>query len=443
MKKIIAIALILIFTAAACSCSATGGEQYSYDSLYSSLSEAIDNGADTAEVSFRGSLDSERSTVEEDLHRIMNCYDIGSRISGMEISYREGLGSYTITMKFNPSDREKPEMTVRDYTKYLLEDVLYDAVMKREEHVSAVFTQADGVDSEKVNSDIISIQSENEYIAYLTSQFRSSIYTFSDAVEVYIDIDYREGTSSDIIEIGGMSDLEIINCLIDRFSSWDEKVVLHSGSGIDMDYITGLVTQAYANDCRDIVCEPTGVKAEKYSGEAGYITEVYLDMAASGEQCEEKAEKMRAEIDKAAAELRESTDGMTRREKLEAITEYVCGKTEYDQDIADTPVEDMSESMFFDRTVYGVLVSGRTVCTGYAYTVKVLCDELDIPCWVIFGKLYDGSDHAWNAVEIDGEVKYIDATFIDEGHDGYFLFDRAYYTKDNRANFEGWIIPFE
>ena len=321
--------------------------------------------------------------------------------------------------------------------------MLVDAVAEGKEEVSALFTTAEHLDSAVVNHDIKDVQNSSVRIAYLTSQIVSTVYSYSDAVEVRVDISRREGAVRDITDITDMTDMEIIDLMIGGFESWDEKLAFYSKDSVDIAYITGLATEAYANDCRDIVCEPTGIKTERYEAGDGVITEVYLDFSADREECERRAAEMRSAIDSAADELMISTEGLTDEDMFSVICAYVRDSAVYAQDIADTPQEEMTEDMFFDRTAYGALVSGRTVCTGYAYAFKALCDRMGLPCWVVFGKLYSGDDHAWNAVYLDGEVKYVDVTFLTMDRNDYFLFDRAMYSKDGRADYSGWVMPFE
>ena len=50
---------------------------------------------------------------------------------------------------------------------------------------------------------------------------------------------------------------------------------------------------------------------------------------------------------------------------------------------------------------YGALMKGKSVCQGYAYAFKLLCDQAQIPCWIVTG-YYGDEPHAWNYVWLDG-----------------------------------------
>ena len=64
--------------------------------------------------------------------------------------------------------------------------------------------------------------------------------------------------------------------------------------------------------------------------------------------------------------------------------------------------------------IYGALVNGVAVCSGYAESFKASCDILGLSSIVITGT-YKGVPHAWNKVRIDGFWYNIDLTANDTG----------------------------
>lgn len=69
-----------------------------------------------------------------------------------------------------------------------------------------------------------------------------------------------------------------------------------------------------------------------------------------------------------------------------------------------------------------VIIARKAVCSGYASLMKLFCDEFGIECVIINGfatgiGLTEASldslktNHAWNAVKINGEWKLVDATW--------------------------------
>ncbi|MBQ8144680.1 MAG: hypothetical protein IJ042_07820 [Butyricicoccus sp.] len=69
----------------------------------------------------------------------------------------------------------------------------------------------------------------------------------------------------------------------------------------------------------------------------------------------------------------------------------------------------------------GLLSDLSPVCEGYAKTFQLLCHKSGIPCVTL-----SGSNHMWNAVQVDGLWYVVDATFNDQGSEStrsYFLID--------------------
>lgn len=121
----------------------------------------------------------------------------------------------------------------------------------------------------------------------------------------------------------------------------------------------------------------------------------------------------------AAAEIY-STD----YEKLRYINNYIVDHCEY---VAAAVSEPEKYSKAF--TSFGCLVEGQAVCEGYANSVQLLCEIMEIPCIKVTGAAY-GGDHIWNAVYLDGKWWMLDVTFNDpvgrqDNNDrwSYFLLD--------------------
>lgn len=88
-----------------------------------------------------------------------------------------------------------------------------------------------------------------------------------------------------------------------------------------------------------------------------------------------------------------------------------------------------------EQTAYGALVEGRAVCEGYARAFQLICNRLNIPCWVIQGRS-EGSgedktsgNHIWNCVELDGKWYQVDITWddIDDEDDSPVSCERYLY----------------
>lgn len=121
----------------------------------------------------------------------------------------------------------------------------------------------------------------------------------------------------------------------------------------------------------------------------------------------ENVELMRAELEAKIDEVLTSviTPGMTDPEKERAIHDYIVLHTAYDQKSVDknnVPTE--------SYTVYGTLIKNTAVCQGYAHTMKLLLDRLDIECLVLSSV---DMNHAWNIVRLGNDYYHVDVTHDD------------------------------
>lgn len=84
-------------------------------------------------------------------------------------------------------------------------------------------------------------------------------------------------------------------------------------------------------------------------------------------------------------------------EQMVALYNYLIRTTAYNYDVAVNQRENAPKEAW---TAYGALVTGDTVCKGYAMAWKVLMDRIGIPCLVVCKG--DGS-HLWNMKSILSE----------------------------------------
>lgn len=94
-------------------------------------------------------------------------------------------------------------------------------------------------------------------------------------------------------------------------------------------------------------------------------------------------------------------------EKLRYINNYLVDNCEYVAAAVKDP-----DRYYKAFTTFGCLVEGQAVCEGYANSVQLLCEMLDIPCIKVTGTAY-GGNHIWNAVYLDGKWWMLDVTFND------------------------------
>lgn len=98
-------------------------------------------------------------------------------------------------------------------------------------------------------------------------------------------------------------------------------------------------------------------------------------------------------------------------EKEKYVHDKLLAKVTYDADA------DLNQS------AYSALVTGKTVCAGYARAFQYLMQQLEIPCFYCGG--YSGENHAWNIVNLYGDYYNVDATWDDTSPYTYDYFNKT------------------
>lgn len=136
----------------------------------------------------------------------------------------------------------------------------------------------------------------------------------------------------------------------------------------------------------------------------------FQDFAVDGEERAEITNKMFNKLDSWIAEC---SDEPTLWQKIIAINRKICESTKYDSRVSageDTYAEGKNQSM------YSVLMSEETVCSGYALTFSAMAHALGIDSLRAYNQ-----NHAWNAVKFnDGKYYFVDVTWNDLDDDKYY-----------------------
>ena len=96
---------------------------------------------------------------------------------------------------------------------------------------------------------------------------------------------------------------------------------------------------------------------------------------------------------------------------------------------------DQPETEAWAHSILGVFQGRGAVCEGYARAYQLLLNFNGVNCLFVTGES-QGEAHAWNVIELDGEWYGVDATWDDNGSEGYSYFcisDAQFYathTKD-------------
>ena len=170
-----------------------------------------------------------------------------------------------------------------------------------------------------------------------------------------------------------------------------------------------------------------------YYNESGYYQVTfsfrYLDLT------DEQKQAMFATVDSIVAQARAQTGGDTVG-MLRYFQQALCERAEYDFAAARSDSDHYPNSYH----AYGALMEGKSVCQGYAYAFKLLCDKAQIPCWIVTGT-YGDEPHAWNYVWVNNNYYLVDVTWDDANNrpadSAFFLAGRDhaanYHVEDNCA----------
>ena len=125
---------------------------------------------------------------------------------------------------------------------------------------------------------------------------------------------------------------------------------------------------------------------------------------------------------------------MTTEEKIKKVHDYIIDSTKYDT----LKTDNIHDDTYKSNTAYGVLVQGYGICSGYADTISIFLNKLDIENYKI-----SNDTHIWNLVYINGIWTHLDSTWDDPisdknlNRDTYFLvsYDELINLDDNTHNF--------
>lgn len=155
---------------------------------------------------------------------------------------------------------------------------------------------------------------------------------------------------------------------------------------------------------------------------------VELHFKLEGEQLQAAREALSQKVNEiAAAAPQRGSD----YDKELFVHDYLIDNCAYDTEAVELHKSNQVRSN--EQNAYGALIEGRAVCEGYARAFQMLCDKLDVTCWVIQGQAHDfdvegNVNHIWNCVQLDDNWYHVDVTWDDfeqapTKSDRYFYFN--------------------
>jgi transglutaminase/protease-like cytokinesis protein 3 len=97
--------------------------------------------------------------------------------------------------------------------------------------------------------------------------------------------------------------------------------------------------------------------------------------------------------------------GMTKKQKLQAIHNYLVRHCVYDEGVKKNGYDNA-------YTAYGCLVEKSAVCQGYAAAFNLLATKVGVSSIAVSGSAGGGS-HGWNYVKVGNTYRYVDVTWDD------------------------------
>ena len=112
-------------------------------------------------------------------------------------------------------------------------------------------------------------------------------------------------------------------------------------------------------------------------------------------------------------------------QKAVSVHDYIVLHTIYDE-------------TYMHNTGYDSLIGGTTLCYGYSMLYMDVMNRLGIPCQIVIAEdVGDGSGHAWNAVQLDGQWYHVDLTWADPVPDIYGFSGHSFFLKTDAEFKEG------
>ncbi len=308
-----------------------------------------------------------------------------------------------------------------DYSDELLKSTLFSMLENGETERTLVLTKRAELENNQIEGAINDEYNQSGRFAYLTSMVTHTLVEHVSYRELVLELHYVEDRPAfcDIPEV--KTKQEAIGRLIDAIeNNKTELVMWTSEDDLKEDNLFNVADVAELNALSVCISDTIdfGIFPEDGSDKViiiGYNSEI------DGE----KREKLMNEVDESLEQRVEEIKAkniVDEKELYRAIHDVVVENMSYDYALGDASRDDtLTLDQKIQKTVYGALIEGETVCTGYAYTFKELCDRLGVPCWVVSGDV--GEDgHVWNAVAYNGVTYYIDCTFDDTGGSSYTYF---------------------
>ena len=281
-----------------------------------------------------------------------------------------------------------------------LKSAILSFVKGRVEHgVIRVQSYEGGDVEEDLSAAAYQVAREDPYGAYMVDYMTHSCSLIVSYYEIGVDITFREGVVSpeQVQMVTGSADARsLIRRAMDRY---DDQLVMYMNYALPVDFEAE--AQAYYDQNPGRLMTMPEVRCMVYP-ESGSprIVEMTFQYPYAEKTLREMAEAVQDSLQAASVYVRYRDTGY---EKAELLFTYLMERFSYQERSTKTPV-------------YSHLCDGLTTSKSAAQSWQLLCDEVGLECVTVSG-LFQGAEHWWNIVCLDGEYSHVD-TFRDLLGDG-------------------------
>ena len=428
-----------------------GAVEYSYETLSKRVDEAMAAHRAEVVIDFLNPAP-DSAAVDADVTRILDDEFLPARFAE-EFSWLYSRSAFHSTLSLDITySEEAPKideladanggLRIEEFTQAALESLFTGMIKGKETHAVRLYSGNGDTVQDEIDAAIDALNNESHLFCYYVDSIDWEMVTAANITELTVDLAFTEDRIpyGELYTVSG--ELDAVRFIADSWRAGERMATfIVTDPSWDHDTIFGLSQAAEANS-GELASECTYFNGNMYPREGDIrIAEAWLTFPMMDMEVERRSAALSARVDELYEELKGR--GITDNEELlRAIHDTVVELADYNDDIADATKNDtLTAEMYSGRTAYGALITGSTVCTGYARAFKALCDRFSIPCWVMYGES-EGDPHAWNAVDMGDRTEYVDCTFDDtDGTARYFLFSGAIAAQDGYVVDEGYYLP--
>ena len=258
---------------------------------------------------------------------------------------------------------------------------------------------------------------------------------------------YYDDLEDNVMKMVNGTETVTTNITVNVGTGLDENTAINNASNIGFDGAKrGIVAFWYDNpqyfwfDINKIIFSASYYPNLSYNSEKGTFLLIiktgvnnsgtgYTNYYPDGYDTQEEVETDWNKLVKCKKELIANMDNTgSDFEKVKYFNDWLCDNNTYNETTLVTKMR---------YIITGAMIYGDTdekekypVCQSYAFALKYLCDEANIPCTVV-----TSSTHMWNLVKLNGKWYIVDTTWNDNYKDAYISAN----VKDKNLTCYNWL----